>query len=75
MALLHLKDEIRGVRVRTTAVPSAKSMHGATRFPTRFMVHYANRWCRVWQHSDGSRYITHCYVRSMVTALPGDFLL
>lgn len=61
--------------MRTTSVPQSKSMHGAIRFPTRYMVRYADRWCRVWQHSDGSRYITHCYVRSAVTGLPGDDLL
>lgn len=75
MALLHLASGPRVVKVRATATPKPLTMHGARRFPTRYVVRYANRWCRVWQHSDGSRYITHCYVRSMVTALPGDFLL
>lgn len=75
MAVLHLKLHPVTVKVRETPVPTSKSMHGAMRYPTRFTVFYANRWCRVWQHSDGSRYITHCYVRSRVTALPGDSLL
>jgi len=75
MALLHLTSGVRLVAVRTTAAPQVRTYHGARRVPTRFTIHYANRWCRVWQHSDGSRYITHCYIRSRVTALPGDFLL
>lgn len=71
MAILHLKTgEERILKVKTTAVPTRKLNHGAVREPTRYMVFFANRWCRVWQHSDGSRYITHAYLRSIVTHLP-----
>lgn len=71
MAILHLKTgEQRIVKHKVTAVPTAKLTHGAVRFPTRHMVFFANRWCRVWQHSDGSRYITNAYPRSTVTHIP-----
>lgn len=72
MALLHLLGGVRVVQTRTTSVPKAGTYHGAVRYPTKYTVRYANRWCRVWQHSDGSRYITHAYMRTRVSALPGE---
>lgn len=70
MTLLHCHAGAVRVRLLVTRMPQVQYADGVRSNPTVFKVQYGARWLRVWQHEDGSRYVTHWHNRMRVTELP-----